>query len=85
MSDIDKHTEGSIPRGIVGKLEFPLPEEQWAFKVASNSVEIFSTLRELDELMRSMLKTDKILSMSAYDLAERVRSEIEETLVKYSE
>jgi hypothetical protein len=63
-------------RGVVGKLEFPLPEENDAFLIAVRAPILHRTLREVDEELRSLLKHDNPSGKTAEELAEWLRSKI---------
>ena len=64
----------------MGKLEFPLPEENDAFLIAVRAPVLHRTLREIDEELRRLLKDDNPSGKSAEDLAEWLRSKIAEAL-----
>ena len=63
-------------RGVIGRLEFPLPEENDAFLVAVRAPILHRTLREIDEELRRLLKDENPSGKSAEDLAEWLRSKI---------
>ena len=67
-------------RGIVGKLEFPLPEETEALMIAIRAPVFHSLLHEIDRELRNIIKHDNPSGKTAEELAGWLRSKIAEAL-----
>ena len=75
-NDLDDYAPSE--RGSVGKLEFPLPEQQYDFNLAVNANELVCCLLEIDQLCRNIQKHGREGIDCPDDLAEMIREEINE-------
>lgn len=64
------------------KLKFDLDEERYEFLCAVHGHELFSTLFEIDNKLRNLLKHSGIDDISSDKLAEEIRVDISEVLFK---
>jgi len=78
--DLGRITRDTLPeRGSVGKLEFPLPEQQHDFNLAVNANELVCCLFDIDQLCRSIQKYGpNSKEYTPEDLADQIREEINE-------
>ena len=77
--DLGRITPEVLPeRGSIGKLEFPLPEQQNDFNLAVNAIELVCCLNEIDQLCRNVQKYGREGIDCPDDLAEMIRNEINE-------
>lgn len=57
-------------------LEFNLPEDQEQFNVASKATELFLTLYEFDQKLRTLLKYHQKLTGEEYAVVDKLRDDL---------